>query len=356
MSEEIPVVAAVSNREVFRIKATSTPIVKDNPAVDAFMRMAVAMRKVKQEYPAAWRALEEAGVVIFEENIDRVLTEPNCGYADCVPGRRCVRHQYCLSCPNCRPGSPCGCSGPDHKCDVNPEWPDAPREPQQARRTEPCGQCSGSGVRKFAIPCPRCAGDWRPKGTPYPYLVTRDADATQGEQFCVQCGYPEADKRGPQNTVINGFDYGKTRPDGQHERYPTLSEEERAKGFVRPVRQSYAHVGRPFCGKVGIPYEGCEPAPAGKVYACSSRPGHEGECFGAWYTITPEEAAKGVRGGCGGTVTKMGLAIAETYARKPDYYGATFCVGCGNHFPVGEDGEFVWLDGSGQLTTERVGA
>jgi hypothetical protein len=38
----------------------------------------------------------------------------------------------------------------------------------------------------------------------------------------------------------------------------------------------------------------------------------------------------------------MGLAIAETYARDPHYYGGTFCAGCRNHFPVGPDGEFVW--------------
>ena len=46
----------------------------------------------------------------------------------------------------------------------------------------------------------------------------------------------------------------------------------------------------------------------------------------------------------------MGEALAETYARQPDFYGGTFCASCGTHFPVGADGEFVW-DG----TTERVG-
>ena len=82
---------------------------------------------------------------------------------------------------------------------------------------------------------------------------------------------------------------------GQHEAYWVLSEAERSKGFVRPVRRSYIH-------------EKC------------------------------------------GTVTSMGLAIAETYARNPEYYGATMCVHCRGHFPVGLNGEFVW-DG----TTEKVG-
>ena len=78
---------------------------------------------------------------------------------------------------------------------------------------------------------------------------------------------------------------------GQHKSFWVLSECERAKGFVRPVRDSYRH-------------EKC------------------------------------------GTVTTMGRALAETYARDPKFYGATMCVGCGSHFPVGEHGQFVWLDGS----------
>ena len=73
--------------------------------------------------------------------------------------------------------------------------------------------------------------------------------------------------------------------------YLVLSDAERAKGFVRPVRTSYRHL---TCG----------------------------------------------------TVTTMGTALAETYARQPTFYGATFCVSCSMHRPVGPDGEFVWLDGS----------
>jgi len=47
-------------------------------------------------------------------------------------------------------------------------------------------------------------------------------------------------------------------------------------------------------------------------------------------------------GGCG-AVTHMGLAIAETYAKRPRFYGATYCAGCGKHRPVGERGEFEWI-------------
>lgn len=81
--------------------------------------------------------------------------------------------------------------------------------------------------------------------------------------------------------------------------YLVLSQEERDKGFVRPVRNSYIHA---------------------------------------------EEL-----GGCG-VVTRMAEAIAETYARDPYFYGATYCVGCSKHRPVGEGGEFYW-----DKTTEKVG-
>lgn len=47
-----------------------------------------------------------------------------------------------------------------------------------------------------------------------------------------------------------------------------------------------------------------------------------------------------------GVKTSMGQAIAETYAADPLFYGATYCVGCHTHYPVGPDGEFVWDDGT----------
>lgn len=130
------------------------------------------------------------------------------------------------------------------------------------------------------------------------------------------------------------------------EAYLVLSEEERAKGFVRPVRRSYQHVGRPICGKVSTELEA---APPGLVWACAGLPGHEGPCR-SWIGCTPTEAAEGRRGGCGGTVTTMGVALAETYAAQPTFYGATYCVSCQNHFPVGAYGEFVW-----EGTDVRVG-
>lgn len=71
---------------------------------------------------------------------------------------------------------------------------------------------------------------------------------------------------------------------GQQWDYVVLCPEERAKGFVRPVRQSYKHT----------------------------------KC---------------------GTVTTMGQALAEIYARDPKFYSGTFCCHCRTHFPFAE---FTW--------------
>lgn len=46
-----------------------------------------------------------------------------------------------------------------------------------------------------------------------------------------------------------------------------------------------------------------------------------------------------------GCVTTMGTALAETYARDPKFYGATYCVNCRMHRPVTE---FTW-DGTNEI-------
>ncbi|MDN7456577.1 hypothetical protein [Burkholderia cenocepacia] len=124
-----------------------------------------------------------------------------------------------------------------------------------------------------------------------------------------------------------------TRPDGQRETYLVLSAEERAKGFVRPVRDAYVHVGkRPkhplrdltpdeFARYAEFGYAKYEEYPESGSALC-----------GRFWTDAD------LNSGCG-TVTTMGRALAETYARDPKFYGATFCCRCGAHFPVEE---FVW--------------
>lgn len=136
---------------------------------------------------------------------------------------------------------------------------------------------------------------------------------------------------------------------GLQKAYVVLSADERAKGFVRPVRLSYRHVGA-----------------RGPIHATRPLTAVEQALHARWnyvlYEDYPSDAAAIVIGrfwtqaqldrvdaGCG-SVTTMARAIAESYARDPNFYGATMCVTCRAHFPVGAAGEFVW-DG----TDERVG-
>lgn len=134
------------------------------------------------------------------------------------------------------------------------------------------------------------------------------------------------------------------RGDGQQKGYVALSEEERRKGFVRPVRRSYVHVGsRPkYPTRDLTPEETGRYAGAGYVKFEAYPP--EGISLGRYWT------AAQLASGCG-TTTSMSQPLAETYARQPDFYGGTFCAHCRTHFNVGENGEFVWLDNPDQ----RVG-
>lgn len=86
-------------------------------------------------------------------------------------------------------------------------------------------------------------------------------------------------------------DHRELLPSGQQKGYVVLSEEERSKGFVRPVRRTYRHLT------------------------------------------------------CGNT-TSMGTALAETYARDPEFYSGTFCCTCGAHFPLDQ---FVWPEDGSKL-------
>ncbi len=101
----------------------------------------------------------------------------------------------------------------------------------------------------------------------------------------------------PSRTLTDGSpvtdDHRELKENGQQKGYVVLSEAERAKGFVRPVRESYTHK---TCG----------------------------------------------------TDTRMSGPISETYARDPGFYSGTFCVHCGEHFPLDQ---FVWKG-----TDELVGS
>lgn len=143
-----------------------------------------------------------------------------------------------------------------------------------------------------------------------------------------------------------------TEPGPQNEVYLVLSDEERAKGFVRPLRLSYRHVGIP-----GPRYELRDLTDeereryAGAGYAKYEQyPVTEAALGRFWTQADLDRAGKGC-----GTVTTMNQAIAETYSRQPAFYGATYCWGCMRHLPVGRHGEFVWIETDGSEYGYRVG-
>lgn len=78
---------------------------------------------------------------------------------------------------------------------------------------------------------------------------------------------------------------------GQQKDYVILSDEERAKGFIRPLRTKYRHL------------------PCGEL-------------------------------------TNMALSIAETLARDPKFYSGGFCAHCKSHFP---NEQFVWPEDHSQV-------
>lgn len=129
---------------------------------------------------------------------------------------------------------------------------------------------------------------------------------------------------------------------GMHKDYWVLSEEERAKGFVRPVRRTYVHKGirpkyptRELTAEEHARYDQFSYV----LYEEYPKDGSHGSGTGRYWT------KKQLESGCG-TTTTMSLPIAETYARNPQFYGSTFCCQCREHLRVGEGGEFEWEDGS----------
>lgn len=139
------------------------------------------------------------------------------------------------------------------------------------------------------------------------------------------------------------------RGDGQQKSYLVLSDQERAKGFVRPVRLSYRHVGivgpqNPLRALTAEEHERYGGPDVGYVkFEAYPEGSQRSSATGRFWTQAQLDK---VGKGCG-AVTTMGQAIAETYAREPRFYGGTFCCHCGAHLPVGRDGEFVWEpDGS----------
>jgi hypothetical protein len=129
-------------------------------------------------------------------------------------------------------------------------------------------------------------------------------------------------------------------PVPQNEKYLVLSEDERSKGFVRPVRRAYRHVGeQPKYPLRDLTDEERERYAQFNYVRFEAYPASDEPVNGRYWTQAQLD-----KKGCG-TVTTMGDALAETYAREPKFYGSTYCVTCQMHRPVGE---FVW-DGTDEV-------
>lgn len=133
------------------------------------------------------------------------------------------------------------------------------------------------------------------------------------------------------------------KENGQQKDYIVLTAEERAKGFVRPYREAYCHVGKQpkFPLRDLTDEERVQYTTFGYV-KYETYPESESPLCGKFWTTAELNA-----NACG-TVTTMARSIAETYARDPSFYSGTFCVRCGQHYPLNQ---FVW-DG----TNEQVGS
>lgn len=129
---------------------------------------------------------------------------------------------------------------------------------------------------------------------------------------------------------------GQTNSTGQHDGYIVLCPDERAKGFVRPYRDAYKHVGWRIRRCQVTQQEPSDENP----HQCNKALTHDGVCsFDTLMLLHgPIEFLHRREGGCG-AVTTMGRALSETYARDPKFYGATFCVNCNAHYLVDQ---FVW--------------
>ncbi len=134
-----------------------------------------------------------------------------------------------------------------------------------------------------------------------------------------------------------------TEPRDQHDVYLVLSEEERAKGFVRPVRNKYTHVGlSPVYPLRELTTEEHKRYDQYKYVMYEEYPKSESSSIGRFWTQEQLDTK-----GCGQSTT-MGSALSETYARDPKFYGSTYCSTCRMHKAVEE---FVWKG-----TNERVGS
>ncbi len=133
---------------------------------------------------------------------------------------------------------------------------------------------------------------------------------------------------------------------GQQQDYVVLSKEELDKGFVKPYRITYIHIGAPIFTNVlrELTIEENKQYEKYDYVKFEEYSKNEASKLGRFWT---QEQLNTIGKGCR-TTTTISKPIAETYARDPKFYSGTFCCGCKKHFPVNE---FQWFG-----TSELVGS
>ncbi len=181
----------------------------------------------------------------------------------------------------------------------------------------------------------RCSTTLRLAGKPYP--------RTCAECKLGPCKFPESPAPVRSGLTTDHDDPGlkETYPDGQQKVHVVLSEEERGRGYVRPVRRTYVHTG-------------CKPANPLRDLTAEEKVTYA-DCGNAKFEEYPKGSPlvgrywteKDLAPKCGAETT-MPQAIAETWAADPRFYGSTFCTCCKKYLPVGE---FVWKETNEPLGT-----
>lgn len=152
-------------------------------------------------------------------------------------------------------------------------------------------------------------------------------------------------------TDRNNPDLNQPSESGQNKAYLVLTQEEIDKGFIRPVRDSYIHVGKLIPVIEGQTIRELSEFEKGNnvgFVAYVVYPESESPKVGRFITQQEKDNLGKRFGGCGGLTKMNSVKICETYARDPKFYGATFCVHCEKHLPVSE---FFWDN-----TEEEVGS
>jgi len=118
-------------------------------------------------------------------------------------------------------------------------------------------------------------------------------------------------------------------------------------GLILPIRRTYIHVGKP----IALNFRDLTDE---EQILYSEYDYYKFEEFGPEKhprtgSFWKKDKFEKVHFGCG-RKTSIDMQMALNFAGNPKFYRSARCSHCDNHFPVGDNGQFIWED-----TTVRVG-